>query len=108
MYGKTGDKNPNYKNRGINSPLYGRKHSEETLKKKRMALIGRDYVELHGYEKSEEIKNKLRKPKTEEHKKKLSKPKTKTVCRIKDRKEMSLSNFSNWVRMEDNGGKKHN
>lgn len=96
MYGMTGEKNPNYKNRGINSPLFGKKHSEETCKKKRMSLIGRSYVDLHGKEKAEELKNKFRKPKTEEHKAKLRKPKPKVVCRLKDKKEMSLGNFMNW------------
>ena len=43
-----------------------------------------------------ELKNKYRKPKTEEHKAKLRKPKPKVVCRLKDKKEMSLGNFMNW------------
>ena len=59
MFGMTGEKNPNYHNRGTKSPLYGKKHSEETCKKKRMALIGRSYEDLHGKEKAEEIKNKF-------------------------------------------------
>ena len=96
MFGMTGEKNPNYGNRGPKNPLYGRKHSEETCKKKRMSLIGRSYVDLHGIEKAEELKNKFRKPKTEEHKANLRKPKPKVVCRLKDRKEMSLGNFMNW------------
>jgi hypothetical protein len=61
-----------------------------------MALIGRSYEDLHGKEKAEELKKALRKPKTEEHKKKLSKPKPKVICRIHDRKEMSIGNFMNW------------
>jgi hypothetical protein len=105
-FGKTGNKNPNYKNRGKDSPLYGKKQSKETSNKKRLSLVGRSFEDLHGKEKSEEIKNKLRKPKTEEHKKKLSKPKPKVICRIFDRKEMSLGNFSNWLRMYNNGRKK--
>ena len=96
MYGKTGDKNPMYGKKGELSPHFGKKHTEETKKKKRMALIGRSYEDLHGKEKAEEIKNKFRKPKTEEHKQKLRKPKPKVVCRIKDKKEMSLGNFMNW------------
>ena len=86
MFGKTGEL----------SPHFGKKHTEETKKKKRMALIGRSFEDLHGKEKSEEIKNKFKKPKSEEHKEKLRKPKPKVVCRLKDRKEMSLGNFMNW------------
>lgn len=108
MYGMTGEKNPNYKNRGKNSPLYGKKQPKEWNIKKSKSLINRSYEDLHGVEKAEEIKNKLRKPKTEEHKKKLSVPKPKVVCRIFDKKEMSLGNFSNWVRMENNGGERKN
>ena len=96
MYGKTGNKNPNYHNRGENSPLYGKKQPKEWNIKKRESLIGKSWEELHGKEKSEEIKNKFRKPKTEEHKEKLRKPKPKVVCRLKDRMEMSLGNFMNW------------
>ena len=96
MYGKTGPLNPIYGKRGKLSPNFGKKHTEETKKKKRMALIGRSYEDLHGKEKAEELKKALRKPKTEEHKKKLSKPKPKVICRIHDRKEMSIGNFMNW------------
>lgn len=38
------------------------------------------------------------KSKSEEHKQKLRKPKPKLVCRIFDQKEMTLSNFANWVK----------
>ena len=93
---QAGEKNPNYGNRGPKNPMYGKKHSEETCKKKRMSLIGRSYVDLHGKQKAEELKNKFRKPKTEEHKAKLRKPKPKVVCRLQDKKEMSLGNFMNW------------
>jgi len=96
MYGMTGEKNPNYSNRGEKSPLYGKKHPKEWNIKKRKALIGRSWEDLHGKEKAEEIKNKFRKPKTEEHKAKLRKPKPKVVCRLKDKMEMSLANFMNW------------
>ena len=99
---KSGERNPMYGKRGELSPHFGKKHSEETIKKKRLALIGRSYEDLHGKEKSQEIKNKLSKPKTEEHKQKLRKPKPKVVCRLKDRKEMSLGNFMNWYK---NGNK---
>lgn len=42
-------------------------------------------------------------PKTQEHKNQISKalkgkPKTKTVCRICDRKELTLNNFNKWVK----------
>jgi len=93
-----GNINPMYGKKGELSPHFGKKHSEETIKKKRMALVGRTYEDLHGKEKAEEIKNKFRKPKSEEHKEKLRKPKPKVVCRLKDRKEMSLCNFMNWIK----------
>lgn len=96
MFGMFGNKNPNYGNRGPKNPLYGKKHSEESCRKRRLSLIGRSYEDLHGKEKAEELKNKLRKPKTEEHKQKLRIPKPKTVCRIKDKKEMCLCHFMNW------------
>lgn len=96
MFGMFGNKNPNYGNRGQKNPLYGKKHSKETCMKKSASLIGRTLEDLHGKEKAEEIRNKFKKPKTEEHKAKLRKPKPKVVCRIKDRKEMSLGNFMNW------------
>ena len=96
MYGMVGEKNPNYENRGEKSPLYGKKQPKEWNIKKRKALIGRSWEDLHGKEKAEEIKNKFRKPKTEEHKAKLRKPKAKVICRLKDKKEMSLCHFMNW------------
>jgi len=91
-----GNINPMYGKKGELSPHYGKKHTDETKNKKRMSLIGRSYEDLHGKEKSEEIKNKLRVPKSDDHKNKLKKPKPKVVCRLKDRKEMSLGNFMNW------------
>ena len=96
MYGMFGEKNPNYHNRGEKSPLYGKKQPKEWNIKKRKALIGRSFEDLHGKEKAEKLKIALRKPKTEEHKEKLRKPKPKMVCRIKDKLEMSLGNFMNW------------
>jgi len=96
MYRKTGELNPMWGRKGELSPHWGKKHSTENNNKKRKSLQNRTYVDLHGPEKAEEIKNKLRKPKTEEHKKKLSKPKPKVVSRLCDRKLMSLGNFMNW------------
>jgi hypothetical protein len=96
MYGKFGELNPNYKNRGSNSPLFGKKQPKEWQIKKRNALKGRSYIDLHGEEKAEYLKSKLRNPKSEEHKQKLSKPKPKVVCRIFDKKEMAIGNFMNW------------
>lgn len=96
MYGRSGQLNPMWGKRGELSPHYGKKHSEETNKKKRDALIGLSYEDLHGQEKALEIKSKLSKPKSEEHKKKLSKPKPKVVTRIYDRKLMAISNFMWW------------
>jgi len=96
MFGKFGELNPMYGKRGQLSPHFGKKHTEKTCVKKRNALLNKSYEDLHGKEKSEEIKNKLRKPKTEEHKRKLSNPKPKTVCRIFDKKLMALGNFMNW------------
>ena len=88
MYGMFGEKNPNYHNRGEKSPLYGKKQPKEWNIKKRKALIGRSFEDLHGKEKAEKLKIALRKPKTEEHKEKLRKPKPKMVCRIKDKLEI--------------------
>jgi hypothetical protein len=98
MYGKFGELNPMYGKKGELSPNFGKKHSKETKEK-----ISKNH-------KQKGIKPPSQKgiPKSEEHKNKLSKPKPKLVCRLKDRKEMSLSNFSNWVRMEENGGKRRN
>jgi len=98
MFGKCGELNPMFGKKGILSPHFGKKQTEETCKKKRDALKGRTLEDLHGKEKSEEIRNKLRKPKTEEQKAKLRKPKPKVVCRIHDKKEMSLGNFMNWYK----------
>lgn len=91
-----GNVNPMLGKKGELCPHYGKKHSAERRNNIKLSLIGRSYEELHGKEKSEEIKNKLRVPKTEEHKNKLRKPKLKVVCRIKDKKELSLGNFMNW------------
>lgn len=98
MYGKFGELNPMYGKRGELSPHFGKKHSEETKRKKSKSLKGKTLEDLHGKEKAEEIKNILRKPKTEEHKSKLRKPKPKVVCRLKDKREMSLGNFMNWYK----------
>jgi hypothetical protein len=91
-----GKVNPMLGKKGELCPHYGKKYTAERRNNIKLSLIGRSYEELHGKEKSEEIKNKLRVPKTEEHKNKLRKPKPKVVCRIKDKKEMSISNFMNW------------
>ena len=40
--------------------MFGKKQTEETCRKKRLSLINRTYEDLHGKEKSEQIKNKLR------------------------------------------------
>lgn len=96
MFGKCGELNPMYGKRGVLSPHFGKKHTEETRKKKKNALIGKKLDDLHSKEKAEEIRKKLQRPKSEEHKVKLRKPKPKVVCRLKDKKEMSLSNFMNW------------
>lgn len=98
MYGKIGDLNPMWEKRGELSPHYGKKHSDETCRKKRLSLIGKSYEELHGKERSEQIKEKLRKPKTEDHIQKLRKPKPKVVTRICDKKVMTLGNFMNWYK----------
>jgi hypothetical protein len=98
MYGKTGQLNPMFGKTGQISPHYGKKHSDETCRKKRLSLIGKSYEELHGKERSEQIKEKLRKPKTEDHIQKLRKPKPKVVTRICDKKVMTLGNFMNWYK----------
>lgn len=97
MYGKSGELNPMYGKTGELSPHFGKKHTEKTKLK-----ISKNHKE-----------NGIKPPsqkgikKTEEHKKKLSKPKPKVVCRLKDKKEMSLGNFNNWVRMEENHGRRN-
>lgn len=88
MFGMVGELNPNYKNRGENSPLFGKKQPKEWQIKKRKALLGRKMTE-------EQIQ-KLRVPKSEQHKEKLRKPKPKVVCRIFDKREMAIGNFMNW------------
>jgi hypothetical protein len=88
MYGMIGELNPNYKNRGENSPLFGKKQPIEWQIKKRKALIGRKMT-------VEQIQ-KMKGPKTEAHIQKLRVPKQKTVCRILDKREMSLCHFMNW------------
>lgn len=98
MYGKTGHLNPMFGKTGQLSPHYGKKHSTESCTKRRLSLIGRSYEDLHGTERSNEIKEKLKKPKSEEHKEKLRKPKPKVVTRIYDRKDMTLGNFMNWCK----------
>lgn len=39
------------------------------------------------------------KPKSEEHKQKLKKPKPLVIYRLSDKKEMSAANFANWCRL---------
>jgi len=98
MYGKFGELNPMYGKKGVLSPHFGKKHSEETKQK-----ISKNHKEKG-------IKPPPQKgiSKTEEHKIKLRKPKPKVVCRLTDKKEMSMGNFNNWIRMEENGGKRRN
>lgn len=96
MFGKYGKLNPMFGKKGKLSPHFGKKHTEEVCIKKSRALKGKTLEDLHGKEKAEELKNNLKKPKTENHKQKLRKPKPKVVCRLKDKKEMSLGNFMNW------------
>lgn len=104
MYGRLGELNPMFNRRGKDHPQYGKKHSKETSQKKRKALKNRSYEQLHGKIKAEELKNKLRKPKSEHHKDKLRTPKAKLVCRVCDKKLMTISNFSNWLSYQ-NGNK---
>lgn len=40
-------------------------------------------------------------PKSEEHKQKMRVPKPKVVCRLYDKKEMAIGNFTNWSRIQD-------
>jgi hypothetical protein len=98
MFGKCGELNPMFGKKGELSPHFGKKHTKETCKKKSNALKDKSLEDLHGKEKADEIRKKLQKPKTEEHKAKLKKPKPKVVCRIHDRKEMSIGNFMNWYK----------
>ncbi len=52
MYGRTGDLNPQYGKTGENSAFFGRKHSDDTKLKMRLAHLGR--------KKSEEQKQKIK------------------------------------------------
>ena len=76
----------------------------EQRKKISDSMKGKTLTEEHKKNLSKSLKNRKL---SEEHKKKLSKPKPKVVCRLKDKKEMSLGNFNNWVRMEENCGRKN-
>ena len=60
-----GSRNPNYGNRGILNPLFGKRHSEETKAKIRAKSIGRKLSEeakakLRNIHRSEATKEKLR------------------------------------------------
>ena len=101
MFGKKGILSPSYNKRGKLHPNFGKKQSKETSLKKSKSLKGRTFIDLHGIEKSEIIKNNLRKPRSEEVKSKLRKPKPKTVCRIIDKKLMTIANFSNWEKHQN-------
>lgn len=101
MFGKVGNLNPLSNIKGKDHPMFGKKRSKETCQKKSKSLKGRSFYDLHGKEKSEELKKRLRKPKTEEHKQKLRKPKEYNVCRIFDKKLMPISNFQNWVKFQE-------
>lgn len=52
-----GENNPNYKNRGENSPLFGTKHSSETIEKMRQIKLGENNP-FYGHEHSSEQKTK--------------------------------------------------
>jgi group I intron endonuclease len=47
---------------------------------------------------SEEFKQNLRKPKSEEFKQNLRKPLPKVVCRVTDRKEMAIQQYTQWLK----------
>lgn len=54
----------------------GRKHTKECCEKKSIALLGKSLIDLHGIEKADQIRQKLKKPKTKEHRENLSLSKT--------------------------------
>lgn len=97
MFGRKGVSSPSYNKKGILNPNFGKKQSKQASLKKSKALKGKSFIDLHGIAKAEIIKNKLRKPRSDEVKNKLRKPKLKNVCRLFDRKLMSVSNFTNWT-----------
>lgn len=73
--------------------------SASTREKKRLSALGNSYSK--GCIRSEEFKEKLRKPKSEEQKEKQRKPKVKLVSRLTDRKSMHTSNFIQWCNKQD-------
>lgn len=74
MYGKTGKLNPNYKNRGTNSPLYGTKQPKEWNIKKAKSL-------------SQAMKGKWKPPKK--------------ICRLFDKKEMAMQQYMCWLNWQN-------
>lgn len=80
------------------NPMLGKTHTLEAKKKISDSKLGRKMPP-----KTSEAKKNLSdalkgKPKSESHKEALRKPKTKVVCRVSDRKEMTASNFSMWLK----------
>lgn len=107
---------------GERNPMYGRRHSERTktlisknskgknkgvpkskehVQRVRESLSGRTYEDLHGKDKAERVKEKLRGPKTEAHIANL-RASVKTahskirVCPHCDKEVRGSSNFSRW------------
>ena len=80
-------------NKGKNNPFYGKKHSEETKKKMRLAHKNKILSEKH--KKKIGVSN-TGKKRTEEVKKRISKSETGKIVSKKTRKKISLANLKNW------------
>ena len=77
----------------ISTALIGIPKSEIHKKAISKGLVGK----TKGIEKSEITKQRMRKPKSEDHKNSMRKPKVR-ICRIHDQREMSVNQFSRWVK----------
>lgn len=78
---------------GIKRPDHAEKMRGRKINKDHPFLIG-EKTDAHKNKISEALKGK---PKSDEHKKNLSKPKTR-VCRIFDRREMSVNAYTCWLK----------
>lgn len=79
----SGENNPNHGNTGDKSAWWGRKHSEETKEKMRLAQLGRVITEEH--------KQKMRKPKSEQGRANIAKARLESDYRSSEETKHKLS-----------------
>lgn len=79
----SGENNPNYKNRGELSPMWGRKHTDETKLKSSLAQKGKTLTDDH--------KANLRKPKSEEGRANIAKARKESLYRPSEETKLKLS-----------------